>query len=99
VIPIEGKLAISTVPMILRILSEPTVVVTFKGYAPVVQAENSSDGSKGMLFIGSKSLTEGIEPLRARNGGRFTSLVIRLHKESAERYAKYVVEEVTKVYS
>jgi len=77
----------------IEIVSEPSVVVTFKGYAPVVKARVSTIAEPLPLFIGSKSITDGIEPLRVENGGRFAGLKLRLRKESEDRYARYLVEK------
>ncbi len=46
-----------------------------------------------ILFISSKSISLGLEPLVQANGGRFQGLRVRLRKESDDRMAPYVVEE------
>ena len=75
----------------VEILSEPYVVMTLRGYAPVVDVE--APGGRQILYISSKSISEGLEPLVQANGGRFSGLRLRLRKESDDRMAPYVVEK------
>ncbi len=75
----------------VEILSEPYVVMTLRGYAPVVDVE--APGGRHILYISSRSISEGLEPLVQANGGRFSGLRLRLRKESDDRMAPYVVEK------
>ena len=75
-----------------EILSEPYVVMTMRGYAPVVDVQSGAD--KLMLYISAKSLSTALEPLVQANGGKFAGLKLRLKKESDDKMAGYVVERV-----
>lgn len=76
----------------VEIVSEPYVVMTIRGYAPVVDVTGGPDG-KQILYISSKSMSTGLEPLVQANAGKFTGLKVRLRKETDDRMAPYVVEK------
>ncbi|MBI2933037.1 MAG: hypothetical protein HYY16_15440 [Planctomycetes bacterium] len=77
--------------MEVEIMSEPYVVMTFRGYEPVVDVQTG--GAKKRLFIGPKSLGQALEP-SVRKSGKFAGLRFRVKKESGDRMAPYVVEMV-----
>ena len=77
--------------VVVEVVSEPYVVMSFRGYAPVMDVQGP-DG-KQILFISSKSISEGLEPLRQQNGGKFTGLKLKLRKETEDRMAPYIVEK------
>ena len=76
----------------VTITSEPHVVMSFRGYAPVVDVETGE--GKQILFISSKSISQGLDPLVQANGGKFSGLRLRLRKESTDRMAPYNVEKL-----
>lgn len=75
----------------VEVVSEPYVVMSFRGYAPVVDV--TGPAGKQVLFISSKSISEGLDPLVQANGGKFLGLKLRLRKGSEDRMAPYVVEK------
>ena len=82
----------TTEPLRIEIVTEPYVLLTFKGYAPVVGVATSEHTDPPLpLFIGSSSLSQGLEILREQNGGKFTGIKCMISKESVERYSKYIV--------
>ena len=83
------KVGVETVNV--EIVSEPHVVMSFRGYAPVVDV-TGPDG-KQILFISSKSISQGLDPLVQENGGKFQGLKLKLRKESDDRMAAYIVEK------
>ena len=78
----------------IRIVSEPFLVVTFRGYAPMCEVEAASTGLRYGLLIGSKSITTAFEPLRAANGGLFANLNVSLRRSGTERTAPYEVRKL-----
>ncbi len=82
------KVGVDWVPV--EIISEPYVVMSFRGYAPVVDV--STPGGKQILFISSKSISQGLDPLVQANGRKFAGLKLRLRKETEDRMAPYIVE-------
>ena len=78
----------------LSVLDEPTVKVTYKGYAPVLPVRVHQTGLRYLLFISAKSLGEGIEPLRASNGGKFSGLSFKVRKAGPDTFAPYEVASV-----
>lgn len=84
-------LKVGTDPVDADIVSEPRVVMTFRGYSPVVEVQ--SGGATHVLHISAKSLSMALEPLVKANDGKFTGLKLRLKKESADKMAPYVVEK------
>ncbi len=87
----RANLKVGVKPVVVEVVSEPYVVMSFRGYAPVMDVQGP-DG-KQILFISSKSISEGLEPLRQENGGKFTGLKLRLRKETEDRMAPYIVEK------
>jgi hypothetical protein len=75
----------------VEIVSEPHVVNTMRGFAPVVDVKTS--GGEFILYISSKSMSDGLEPLMKAADGKFTGLKIRVKKESEDKMAKYIVEK------
>lgn len=90
------RIEITTEPVIVEIISEPYVVLTFKGYAPVVDVLVREENAPRVLFIGSSSLSHGIEEIRQRNNGKFKGINLRVRKESTDKFAKYIVEAIAK---
>lgn len=86
------RLRVGTAWTRVRVLSEPYVVLTVRGYVPALRVEEIGTGLDHELFISAKSLAEGLEELRRYNGGRFEGLQFRLRKESTEKMAPYEVE-------
>ena len=77
--------------MAAELLSEPFVVMSIRGYAPVVDVRTPEGDF--ILYISSKSISEGLDPLVQANGGKFAGLRLRLRKESEDRMAPYIVEK------
>ena len=78
----------------LEIVSEPDVILTFKGYAPILRVRKSRTGVEYILYIPAKSLAEPLEKLRQNNDGIFTGIRFRIRKESMEQMSKYEIEAV-----
>ena len=75
----------------IEITSEPYVVMTVRGYAPVVDVK----GPQGdfILYISSKSMSDGLEPLVKATSGVFKGLKLKVKKESEDKMARYIVEK------
>ena len=73
------------------VVSEPFVVMSIRGYAPVVDVKTPEGDF--ILYISSKSISEGLDPLVQANGGKFAGLKLRLRKETDDRMAPYIVEK------
>ena len=78
----------------VEIVSEPFVVNTFRGYAPVVDVKVEGEEETKSMYISAKSLADSLTPMVDENGGKFTGLKLKIKKESADNRAPYVVEEV-----
>lgn len=76
----------------LRIMSEPYVVLTFRGYAPVVDVLHLRQKVNYTMYIQAKTLAEKLEEMRKKNNGRFASLEFLISKASSDRFSAYVVE-------
>ncbi|RME85778.1 MAG: hypothetical protein D6785_03995 [Planctomycetota bacterium] len=85
-------LKVTTEPVVITFKSEPYVVHTFRGFAPVVDVQ-LENGEVKSLYISSSSLASGLMPLVEARGS-FEGLKVRLKKDSDDRFAKYVVEEI-----
>lgn len=80
--------------VVVEIVSEPFVVNTFRGYAPVVDVKVEGEEGTKSMYISAKSLADSLTPMVDENGGKFTGLKLKIKKESADNRAPYVVEEV-----
>lgn len=79
----------------LTVLGEPDVVLTFRGYAPVLPIRQNQNDLEYFLYISAKSLGEPLEELRKANDGRFTGLEIEIRKISTEKFATYEIRNAT----
>ena len=86
------SLKVSTGWIPLEIISEPDVVLTFRGYAPILRVQKCRTGVEYSLYISAKSLAEPLEELRKNNGGIFKGIRLRIRKESMEQMSKYEIE-------
>jgi len=77
-----------------QVVSEPDVLLTFKGYAPVLRVRVEKSGLEKHIYISAKSLAEKLEPMRKENNGVFTGLNLKAKKTSEDRFAPYAIERV-----
>lgn len=84
------NLKVGTEWIAIEVLSEPLVIMSLRGYAPVLEVQ--APAGKHILYISSKSISEGLEPKRQANGGRFSGLKLRVRKASEDKMAPYEVE-------
>ena len=77
----------------LEIISEPDVILTFKGYAPILRVRKLSNDLEYILYISAKSLGGPLEKLREDNGGVFKGIKFRVRKKDMTPMAPYEVEE------
>jgi hypothetical protein len=85
-------LKVGTAWIEVEVTSEPDVVLTFRGYAPILRIKVRQSGLEKTLFINAKTLASPLDVLRKRNGGRFIGMKLRLRKESQEPLSHYAVE-------
>jgi hypothetical protein len=89
--PSKERLKIETIKRVrVRIISDPYVVFTWAGYAAVVDIAVRKKTFR--LFIGSRTLAEGVEKLRTANGGKFLGLEFTVRRESDSKRSAYVVQ-------
>ena len=78
---------------VLRIESEPYLVMAYRGYGLVVATrELSTDQEYELLITGIKSLADPLEELRKANGNLFTGLQFGIRKESKDRSSQYQLD-------
>jgi len=83
------KVGVEWVP--LEITSEPYVVMTIRGFAPVVDIKCPQGDF--ILYISSKSMSDGLEPMLQATSGAFKGLKLKVKKESEDKMARYIVEK------
>jgi hypothetical protein len=83
------KVGVEWIPV--EITSEPYVVMTVRGFAPVVDVK----GPQGefILYISSKSISDGLDSMLRATGGAFKGLKFKVKKESEDKMARYIVEK------
>ena len=59
-------LKVSTGWIELETISEPDVILTFKGYAPILRVRKLRTNVEFILYISAKSLAEPLEELRKK---------------------------------
>lgn len=88
----KDPLRVDTTAVVVKILTEPYVINTTRGYAPAVNVEVEETGEERTMFIGAKSLADPLQKMVESNSGMFAGLKLRLKKQSEDRYAGYIVE-------
>ena len=88
------SLKVSTGWIELEIISEPDVVLTYKGYAPILRVRKLRTNVEFMIYISAKSLAEPLDKLREDNAYLFKGVKFQVRKESNAPMAKYEVEEL-----
>ncbi|MEZ7893490.1 MAG: hypothetical protein QMC67_17275 [Candidatus Wallbacteria bacterium] len=78
----------------LKIVSEPYVVLTARGYAPVVDVENLADNVKYIFYIQALSVAKILEEFKKENEDKFTGISIKVKKESTDKFAPYIIEKI-----
>jgi len=81
--------------VVVEIVSEPFVVNTFRGFAPVVDVKVEGEEGIKTMYISAKSLADSLTPAVDENGAKFTGLKLKIKKESADSRARYIVEKVS----
>ena len=76
----------------IEVLSEPYVIYSGRGYAPVLDVRVESKKIKQILYISARSLAAPLEDMRLDNNGLFTGLRFQLRKSSDARTATYEVQ-------
>ena len=80
-------------PKYIQVVSEPYVVFTVRGYAPVIDIIERKSRHATALFISAKSLAQPLEMLKKENGDLFSGLEFWIRKASDGRTAPYILEE------
>ena len=78
----------------LEITSEPDVILTFRGYAPILHVEKISNNLKYIFYISASSLGQTLEELRQNNAGTFKGIQFRVRKKDATPMAPYELEAI-----
>lgn len=73
----------------IEVLSEPKVLLGFKGYSPVLIARVDDKRVPRTLYISAKSIAEPLEEMRLDNAGLFTGLRFKVRKLGNEKTALY----------
>lgn len=79
--------------LVLEVTSDPYVVYTFRGFAPVVNIRTDG-GEDRTLYLSSKSLSEQLHNLLLKSNEEWVGMKIRVWKDSEDRFARYMVEEI-----
>ena len=86
------QLKVSTGWIDVSVIDEPTVLMTFRGYAPVLPVRVEKTGLEYFLFISAKSIGEALDPLRESNGGRFIGLEFSIRKAGTDQFSRYEIK-------
>lgn len=90
--PQRPQLRVGTRWSYIDVLSDPIVVYTARGYAPVIAVDRG--GIEHILYISARSMSVALNKLY-QEYGTLVGLSLRLRKESAEKFAGYEVEVVS----
>ncbi len=78
----------------LEILSEPYLVNSIRGYAPIIDVKHLREKANYSLYISAKSISDGLEPLRINNNNLFTGIKFKIRKEENKKMSKYLIENL-----
>ncbi len=78
----------------LEIISEPDVILTFRGYAPILRVQKISNNLEYIFYISAASLGKTLEELRKNNAGTFNGIQFRVRKKDATPMAPYELEAI-----
>ena len=78
----------------LEVISEPDVVLTFKGYAPILRVRKLSNDLEFVLYISAKSLGASLEKFRENNNGVFTGVQFSVRKKDTTPMAPYEIKGI-----
>ena len=92
-----STLKVSTGWVNLTIVGEPDVILTFKGYAPVLPVMLDQNRLEYYLYISAKSIAEKLEPMRQSNEGKFSGLKISIRKTGDDRFSTYDIKRQVKI--
>ena len=87
-------LKVSTGWIELEIISEPDVILTFRGYAPILRVRKISNNLEYIFYISAASLGKTLEELRQNNTGIFNGIQFRVRKKDATPMAPYELEAI-----
>ena len=85
----HAPLKITTEWIDLEVLSEADVLLTYKGYAPILLVRVVGKKIPRVLYINAKSIATQLEEMRSDNKGNFTGLKFRIRKTGPEKTAVY----------
>ena len=78
----------------LSVIGEPDVVLTFKGYAPILPVKIEQNGLEYNMYISAKSISGVLENYRINNNNKFTGLKLSIRKASEDRFALYEIKNI-----
>ena len=87
-------LKVSTGWIELETISEPDVVLTFRGYAPILRVRKISNDLEYIFYISAASLGQTLEEFRQNNTGIFKGIQFRVRKKDATPMAPYEIEAI-----
>ena len=76
----------------LEIISEVDVLLTFKGYAPVVRVKIEGKRFPQAMYISAKSLATELKEMREDNNGLFCGLKFFIRKSGPEKTARFEIK-------
>ena len=88
------SLKVSTGWIELEIISEPDVILTYRGYAPILQVRKISNDLEYIFYISAASLGPTLEGLRQNNADSFIGIQFRVRKKEATPMAPYEIEAI-----
>lgn len=74
----------------VKIISDPFVVKTSRGYVPAINVIDKKNNLTNHIIIGAKSITDKLEPLREKLG-TLVDLEIKIKKQSSDPQSLYEV--------
>ena len=73
----------------IEVMSEPRVLLSYRGYNPLLIVRVDEKRFMRSLYISAKSIAEPLEEMRLDNGGLFTGLRFKIRKTGSEKTALY----------
>ena len=73
----------------IEVMSEPRVLLAYRGYTPLLIVKVDEKKILRSLYISAKSIAETLEEMRLDNDGLFKGLRFKIRKTGSEKTALY----------
>jgi hypothetical protein len=89
-----NKIKINSSPRSFKIISEPYVIYTNRGYQAAMDVLDYQKNEQGYIMLSSISLSDQLIIIQEKRNGLLNGALIRIYKESDLKFAQYIIEQI-----